>query len=70
SDRQVRGALLRHLLDGGPATPARLASGVAQVAGTDVERLRRLVGALEREGFVRRDGRRLCIAGGGGRSKP
>jgi A/G-specific adenine glycosylase len=60
SDRQVRGAILRELLARGPATADRLARALEE----DPERVRRLVGQLEREGFVLRDGRRVRIGEG------
>jgi A/G-specific adenine glycosylase len=66
SDRQIRGAILRRLLDDGPATPAGLTAGLAGIGDTDAGRVRRLIADLEREGFVRRDGRRVRIAGNGG----
>ncbi len=66
SDRQLRGAILRQLLDAGPATPARLAAALAGPADGGGERVRRLVADLVREGFVARAGRRLRIAGEGG----
>lgn len=62
SDRQLRGAILRALVGGAALT----ASGVMRVVGGDSERLLRLLGDLEREGFVRRVGRRFGIAGGEG----
>lgn len=65
SDRQVRGEVLRRLLDGGPAAPAALASRIAKSLGTDAQRVRRLLADLEREGFVQHDGRRVLIAGHG-----
>jgi A/G-specific adenine glycosylase len=68
SDRQIRGAILRCLLDGGPAGVARLASVVAGTVGADAPRVRRLVADLEREGFVRRDGSRMRIRDQEGRA--
>jgi A/G-specific adenine glycosylase len=62
SDRQVRGAILRALVGGTSLT----ASGIARAAGFESERVLRLLGDLEREGFVRRSGRRFGIAGGEG----
>ncbi len=62
SDRQVRGAILRALVGGTALTVA----GIARAAGGDGERVLRLLGDLEREGFVRRVGRRFGIAGGEG----
>jgi A/G-specific adenine glycosylase len=69
SDRQIRGAILRRLLDAGPATPNSLARALEACGSGDAERVRRLVADLEREGFVRRDGRRVRIAGQGGRTE-
>ena len=62
SDRQVRGAILRALVGGAALT----APGVARAAGGERERVLRLLGDLEREGFVQRAGRRFGIAGGEG----
>jgi A/G-specific adenine glycosylase len=62
SDRQVRGAILRTLVGGGALT----AAGIARGAGFESERVLRLLGDLEREGFVQRSGRRFGIAGGEG----
>jgi len=62
SDRQVRGAILRALVGGLALTR----SGIVRAAGGDGERVLRLLGDLEREGFVQRDGRRFKIAGGEG----
>jgi len=59
SDRQVRGAILRALVGGGALTGA----GIVRAAGGDRERVMRLLVALEREGFVQREGRRFGIAG-------
>jgi A/G-specific adenine glycosylase len=61
SERQVRGAILRALV-GSPPQPA---AAIARSAGAQRELVARLLGDLEREGFVRRDGRRFGIAGGG-----
>jgi A/G-specific adenine glycosylase len=62
SDRQARGAFLRALIAGGALTGAAL----ARAAGVPRERALRLLGDLEREGFVRRAGGRFGIAAGGG----
>jgi A/G-specific adenine glycosylase len=62
SDRQVRGAILRALVGGAALT----VGAVALAAGGDRERVRRLLGDLEREGFVQRAGRTYGIAGHGG----
>jgi A/G-specific adenine glycosylase len=62
SDRQVRGAILRALVGAAPAT----APALAREAGSEPERVLRLLGDLEREGFVKRSGRRYAIAAGEG----
>lgn len=63
SDRQARGAMLRALvLAGGPLGQAAL----ARAAGCERDRALRLLGGLEREGFVRRSGARFGIAREGG----
>jgi A/G-specific adenine glycosylase len=62
SDRQLRGAILRALVGGAALT----APGIERAAGGDRERVLRLLGDLEREGFVQRAGRRFGIAGGEG----
>jgi A/G-specific adenine glycosylase len=62
SDRQVRGAILRALVGGAALTPA----GVARAAGGNRERVVRLLGDLEREGFVQPVGGRFGIKGGEG----
>lgn len=64
SDRQVRGAILRALVGGRALT----AGGFARTAGGDRARLLRLLGDLEREGFVQRERGRFRIAGEDGRS--
>jgi A/G-specific adenine glycosylase len=70
SDRQIRGEILRRLLDGGAAGPARLAAAVARATGAEPARVARLLADLEREGFARRDGGRVGIAGhAGGRGR-
>jgi len=61
SDRQVRGAILRALVGGGALT----AAAIGKAAGFESERVLRLLGDLEREGFVQRSGRRFGIAQGG-----
>ncbi len=58
SDRQVRGAIVRALVGGSALT----VSAVARAAGDDGERVRRLLGDLERDGIVQRFGRRFGIA--------
>ena len=62
SDRQVRGAILRALVGGTALT----GSAIVRSAGGDGERVLRLLGDLQREGFVQRAGRRFGIAGGKG----
>jgi len=62
SDRQVRGAILRALVGGSALT----GSGIVRAAGGDSERVVRLLGDLEREGFLHRAGGRFRIAGGEG----
>lgn len=52
SDRQARGAFLRALMREGAASAAQL----ADEAGVDPARGERLLGDLEREGFVAREG--------------
>ena len=64
SDRQVRGAILRALVGGSALT----GSGIVRAAGGDSERVLRLLGDLEREGFLQRAGRRFRIAAGEGAS--
>jgi A/G-specific adenine glycosylase len=58
SDRQVRGAILRAIVGGAALT----AIGITRAAGGDRERVLRLLGDLEREGFVQRLGARFRIA--------
>ncbi len=62
SDRQLRGAILRALVGGSALTGC----GIARIAGGESERVLRLLGDLEREGFVHRVGRRFGIVGGEG----
>ncbi len=62
SDRQVRGAILRALLAQADLTLA----GLAGVVGQDRERTARLAEELRREGFLRQEGERWCIAPGSG----
>jgi A/G-specific adenine glycosylase len=60
SDRQLRGAVLRRLLSEGEVTRDSL----ADAAGPVPERLERVLGGLERDGFIRRDGERIrCRSG-------
>lgn len=60
SDRQLRGTILRALIGG----TALNGAAIVRAAGGDGERVMRLLGDLEREGFVRQSGRRFGIAGG------
>ncbi len=60
SDRQARGAILRALVGG----RALAAAACAKAAGVERDRAIQLLGDLEREGFLRRDGVRYGIAGG------
>jgi A/G-specific adenine glycosylase len=62
SDRQVRGAILRALVGGGPQAPGPL----ARAAAADRLRVSRLLADLAREGFVQRVGGRYRIADGEG----
>jgi A/G-specific adenine glycosylase len=62
SDRQVRGAILRALIGGG----AQAAGPLARAVAADRQRVVRLLGDLEREGFVQRAGGRFRIAHGEG----
>ncbi|MCL6622800.1 MAG: A/G-specific adenine glycosylase [Syntrophobacterales bacterium] len=59
SDRQVRGEILRLLL----ATPGLTLAEVAQALGRELERVRQLAAALQREGFLLCRGQSWCIAG-------
>jgi len=60
SDRQLRGAILRALV----GATALTASVIARAAGGERVRVLRLLGDLEREGFVQRAARRFAIASG------
>jgi A/G-specific adenine glycosylase len=55
SDRQVRGIILRHLLTGGEVSEA----GLRDLVSVDLRRLERILGELEREGFIERSGGRI-----------
>lgn len=57
SNRQVRGAVLKALVDGRPLTAAR----VVQATGMDAERVKKSLADLEKEGFVRRQQRTYRI---------
>jgi A/G-specific adenine glycosylase len=59
SDRQIRGAILRALVGAAPLT----GSVIARAVVGDCARVLRLLGDLEREGFVQRVGARFKIAG-------
>ena len=61
SDRQLRGVILRALISGKSLSGSRIAAA----AGVDGERVLRLLGDLEREGFVRGARGRFGIAGEG-----
>lgn len=57
SDRQVRGRVVRELLEAGPLTDRSLSSRLGVEAG----RLRLILAGLEREGLVVRTGRRFSL---------
>lgn len=57
SDRQVRGALLRLLLDSDGLTVA----AIRQALEVESDRLQRIIEGLVREGFLQRQGRRYLI---------
>ncbi len=58
SDRQVRGAVLRLLLDKKRLT----AAAIAHTTGFDRPRLERVLAALKREGFIRKAGKSYLLA--------
>jgi len=58
SDRKIRGEIVRQLLSGKKLTEKAL---VSQVGG-DPDRVGRILGALEAEGFIKRYGRSFSIA--------
>jgi A/G-specific adenine glycosylase len=57
SDRQVRGRILKLLLDRGALAPA----AVARELGEDAARVRKILAALETDGFTRNDGKRVRL---------
>jgi len=57
SDRQVRGRILKALVNGQPLTAAR----IVQTTGMDAERVKKNLAALEKEAFIERRGRRYLI---------
>ncbi|MDN7025980.1 A/G-specific adenine glycosylase [Methanoculleus sp. FWC-SCC1] len=61
SDRQIRGAILRSLLEQGSLDAATLAASL----GEDADRVARIVAALEREGFLAVQEGRIVPAGDG-----
>jgi A/G-specific adenine glycosylase len=60
SDRQLRGQILRTLLEQGPLPAGKLTAAV----GKEPERVERILVGLVREGFVVRRGRRVALAEG------
>lgn len=69
SDRQVRGRVLKVLTSEGPLTPAVLLRRLASAGEVrdserrlEPERLERILGALENDGFVARSGKSVRIA--------
>jgi A/G-specific adenine glycosylase len=58
SDRKIRGEILRQLLSGKKLTEKALASHIQE----DPERTKRILAALENEGFITRTGRSFSIA--------
>lgn len=57
SDRELRGKILKILLQNGPVTPEKLSS----VTGNDILRIRKLCDALAAEGFIQKSKRRFFI---------
>ena len=57
SNRQVRGAILKALVQGEPQSQAQ----IVKRTGMDVDRIRKNLIQLEQEGFVRKKGRNYCI---------
>jgi len=55
SNRQVRGIILRYILGGGEIPEVEL----RYVVSIEPDRLERILGGLEREGFIERDGGRI-----------
>ncbi len=58
SDRQVRGRILKALVNGSPLSAVR----IARATGMDAERVKKNLAALENEGFIERRGRRYLIS--------
>ena len=58
SDRQVRGRILKVLVNGSPLSAVR----IAHATGMDAERVKKNLAALEKEGFIERRGRRYLIS--------
>jgi A/G-specific adenine glycosylase len=57
SNRQVRGAILKVLVQGSPLTAARIIAGT----GMDPERVRKNLDKLEQEGFIKKKGRTYLV---------
>lgn len=57
SDRKIRGEILRLLVDGKTMTLAE----ISRACGGDPERITRITGALETEGFLRKAGTRFSL---------
>ena len=58
SDRQVRGRILKALVNGSPLSAVR----IAQATGMDAERVKKNLVALEKEAFIERRGCRYLIS--------
>ena len=58
SDRQVRGRILKVLVNGSPLSAVR----IAHATGMDAERVKKNLAALEKEAFIERRGRRYLIS--------
>jgi A/G-specific adenine glycosylase len=58
SDRKIRGGILRLLLSGKPMTEKAIIRTIQE----DPKRIRRIIGALETEGFIIRNGSSFSIA--------
>lgn len=59
SNRQFRGRILKELVAGSPLTPAR----IARQAALDLDRVKKNLVQLEREGFIRKKGKNYSISG-------
>jgi A/G-specific adenine glycosylase len=57
SNRQVRGRIVKALVEGKPLTAER----IAQAIGMDAERVRTSLADLEKEGFIRKKGRSFFV---------